>query len=62
MSRRQLINIELKNPKVKLVDTKDTGDLRKLILRILFCIFMSYVKILLQENGISTETVCKKIM
>ena len=36
MSRRQLISIELKYLKVKLVDTKDTGDLRKLILRIYF--------------------------
>ena len=63
MSRRQLfnsINIELKYLKVKLVDTKDTGDLRKLILQILFCIFMPYVKILQEENSISTETVCKR--
>ena len=36
MSRRQLISIELKYLKVKLVDTKDTGDLRKLILWIYF--------------------------
>ena len=64
MIRRQLfnsINIELKYLKAKLVDTKDTGDLRKLILQILFCIFMPYVKILQEENSVSTENVCKRI-
>lgn len=61
MSRRQLfnsINFDSKYLRVKLVDTKDTGDLRKLIL---FCIFMPYVKILQEENSILTETVCKRI-